>query len=526
MDISTKSDHIYSKIITLVIILLVCNINLFSQSHNDYVIIHNNRLKYVDSLVNHKQFDLAYLEYQKLANTSYILNELDTNRFVPKDPIYIPIQKSFPFSDDSLIKANYFNYPLKIENSLLSISDKEIINLFATQSAPPFWYISKAIEMNDSFIPKLYYERAIHNYFLQKYNLVIEDFERINFGKDYINTYGFIILGNTYYELGDYQKALEIINEGLKQNQKEISLFFQLNDENNTSSFIEEGLRLNRNEISLLDLYFDIIIRTKSTKECLVFIDSVSNLGGLLSNFKYRDWDSFKDKLVEFELMDLLVKNVPSDNYLPFLKERYKNGSMVPYSFISRNGIFIKPLYFYRIGEYDSLNVFFDLDKELGYNVCNHFVNNHLLKVDYLKKTYNIDSAIVLLLDFEKKISEPSEKRRIILVSLFDCYKAKKNLEKCFDISQQLLEEYQNCDVAYEKRGEFYELVGDIILAEKFYKKTLEINEFEPYANYRIGKLLISQNRLENAKIYFEKVLASNLDDYEILNEVKELLEP
>jgi tetratricopeptide (TPR) repeat protein len=123
-----------------------------------------------------------------------------------------------------------------------------------------------------------------------------------------------------------------------------------------------------------------------------------------------------------------------------------------------------------------------------------------------------------------KNILEINSKVKQAHYGLVEIYKQKGLLEDAKEQLEKVLERYPDEKKALYSLGDIALKIKDLITAKRCYQRLLELEPGLSIVHYKNGLLSLSENRIEEATIYFEKSLTIDPDFVPALNQLANIL--
>lgn len=469
----TKQNQLYTKIVKLFFILIfsLCFTISKSQSNLERIELHENQLKRADSLIEIKEYKKALNIYKNISSNNYLK---------------LPIQKhSTIFNINDYDTLSFFNH-YDFEKAILSVENFDIIYFLATQDGAPLWYIQKAIDLFGDKKKELYCYRGIYYYFSNNYKKSITDFE-YGLNSNCLNSEYYYYLSNMYLDFGDLEKA---------------------------NTFINKYNNLNPTNQSGLILKAEIIYQYYSTLDCLKFVDSIlqisSNWFDIYANNRIISILHQIKELCNLRLNEFEVEPDLTNSWCQFNNKKYTEDAF----------LFKANLYYNTQNYQKAINV------ENPYSRIKdiHFLSasGKLLKSKIFIGQNKIDSALIILDSLNLKYSSnfnPSFYRQILELE-FDANLKANNMEKCFQISEKLLEYFPKYYKSYEKKGILFYSLGDFNYSKSIFEKSISLNKFAANSNYYLGVLAFEKLDNNLGEYYFKIALEGGDIEKEIRIEI------
>lgn len=145
-----------------------------------------------------------------------------------------------------------------------------------------------------------------------------------------------------------------------------------------------------------------------------------------------------------------------------------------------------------------------NIKKAIDLKSDSHFFYYNLGQV--YKRNYKIDEAITANENSYERNSKyyPAIRELIILLRYRDKY------EDALKVAQEAYQNFPDNDDLLNLTGEIYNSLGNILEAENFFAKAIELNENNFHACANLGHLVHGRGETERSKELFEKSLAIN----------------
>ena len=424
------------------------------------------------------------------------------------------------------INKNDFKKTTKYLNNLPKFSDNDTLNLIIYESLKNYNFLFENKEMpsNDSTFSNLtLISRAFQSCYLGKKQTQFYFFDLINNKEVDYSRYIFFYINNLI-EQNKFQTAKDTTDQIDSLNSS--LLIMQTKnwiDNKKLEKFTE--IFSCKSESNILSEFFYLIANLYSSQndfEKSNFYINISNF--LNSKFKYN--------------LTLLAENYYQNN-------NYKKTENILNNFNKNDDIY----YWYKIKKKASI-----ISNELGTQVSLNFINSKFKKIknpslkilfdmaNITKGFEEYETSIVYYNKVLSKISLNSESRAEILYRRGSCYERLGQFEKSdkdllnsleinpndayvlnylayswlernykIDTSITMLEkaykQKKNDPYILDSVGWAYYLVGDLIKAEQFLRKSIKIMPDDPIVNDHYADILWAMNRKTQAKYYWQSVL-------------------
>jgi len=424
------------------------------------------------------------------------------------------------------INKNDFKKTTKYLNNLPKFSGNDTLNLIVYESIKNYNFLfeNKRMPSNDSTLSNL--------------TLISRAFQSCYLGKKQTQFYFFDLINNKEVDYSRY--IFFYINNLIEQNK-----FQTAKDTTDQIDSLNSSLLImqTKNWIDNKKLEkFTEIFSCKSESNILSeFFYLIANLYSSQNDFEksnfYINISNFLNPKFKFNL-SLLVENYYKNN-------NYKKTENILNNFNKNDDIY----YWYKIKKKASI-----ISNELGTQVSLNFINSKFKKIknpslkilfdmaNITKGFEEYETSIVYYNKVLSKISLNSESRAEILYRRGSCYERLGQFEKSdkdllnsleinpndayvlnylayswlernykIDTSITMLEkaykQKKNDPYILDSVGWAYYLVGDLIKAEQFLRKSIKIMPDDPIVNDHYADILWAMNRKTQAKYYWQSVL-------------------
>ena len=424
------------------------------------------------------------------------------------------------------INKNDFKKTIKYLNDLSKFSGNDTLNLIIYESLKNYNYLfeNKRIPSNDSAFNKL--------------SLISMAFQSCYLGEKQTQSYFDNLINNNEVDYSRY--IFFYINNLIEQNK-----FQTAKDTADQIDFLNSSLLImqTKNWIDNKKLEkFTEIFSCKSESNILSeFFYLIASLYSSQNDFEksnfYINISNFLNPKFKFNL-SLLAENYYKNN-------DYKKTENILNNFNEKDDIY----YWYKIKKKASI-----ISNELGIQESLNFINSKFKKIknpslkilfdmaNITKGFEEYETSIVYYNKVLSKISLNSESRAEILYRRGSCYERLGQFEKSdkdllnsleinpndayvlnylayswlernykIDTSIAMLEkaykQKKNDPYILDSVGWAYYLVGDLIKAEQFLRKSIKIMPDDPIVNDHYGDILCAMNRKTQAKYYWQSVL-------------------
>ena len=424
------------------------------------------------------------------------------------------------------INKNDFKKTTKYLNNLPKFSDNDTLNLIIYESLKNYNFLfeNKRMPSNDSTFSNL--------------TLISRAFQSCYLGEKQTQSYFFDLINNKEVDYSRY--IFFYINNLIKQNK-----FQMAKDTADQIDLLNSSLLImqTKNWIDNKKLEkFTEIFSCKSESNILSeFFYLIANLYSSQNDFEksnfYINISNFLNPKFKFNL-SLLAENYYKNN-------DYKKTENILNNFNENDDIY----YWYKIKKKASI-----ISNELGIQESLNFINSKFKKIknpslkilfdmaNITKGFEEYETSIVYYNKVLSKISLNSESRAEILYRRGSCYERLGQFEKSdkdllnsleinpndayvlnylayswlernykIDTSITMLEkaykQKKNDPYILDSVGWAYYLVGDLIKAEQFLRKSIKIMPDDPIVNDHYGDILWAMNRKTQAKYYWQSVL-------------------
>src|SRR5271166_2166891 len=126
--------------------------------------------------------------------------------------------------------------------------------------------------------------------------------------------------------------------------------------------------------------------------------------------------------------------------------------------------------------------------------------------------------------DFEKAVAlNPRDLRKRLV--LFRAYLTAKDYDKARDVADEVLRRIPNSALGFDMLGALELARGDTAAGRAALLKAREIRRSDPNANRNLARLAIADGKLDEARQYYEDILAGDLKNTQVYLELAELEE-
>ena len=424
------------------------------------------------------------------------------------------------------INKNDFKKTNKYLNNLTQFSDNDTLNLVIYESLKNYSFLfeNKRMPSNDSAFSNLtLISRAFQSCYLGQKQTQFYFFDLINNKEVDYSRYIFFYINNLigqnkFQTVKDTTDQIDLLNSSLLIMQTKNWI-----DNKKLEKFTE--IFSCKSELNILSEFFYLIANLYSSQNDFE-----------KSNF-YINISNFLNPKFKFNL-SLLAENSYKNN-------NYQKTENILNNFNENDDIY----YWYKIKKKASI-----ISNELGTQESLNFINSKFKKIknpslkilfDMANITKNFEEYETSIVYYNKvlsKISLNSESRAEILYRRGSCYERLGQFEKSdqdllnsleinpndayvlnylayswlernykIDTSITMLEkahkQKQNDPYILDSVGWAYYLVGDLIKAEQFLRKSIKIMPDDPIVNDHYGDILWAMNRKIQAKYYWQSVL-------------------
>lgn len=398
------------------------------------------------------------------------------------------------------IAENNFDMAIKALEKAYSIDDSNVDILKnlglcyhkINQNTQAQEFFDKVLKLDPEDATSLYYSGAI-NLLNKDYERAKELFEKVlEIRKEYIDAYK--NLGIVYFSIKDTKKAVEVFEQGLEYADEDVEYYRLL-----ASAYIVN--KENQHAINLIEAFFE---RT-NIKTFELYNLLGSGYLGIQNPIKAREaylnsivLNDQNNTVAQKALNLLNALDSDAEKYHKMIKEKASIGEVVNASIdlIERNKVdeaigFLK--FALDTGGYEHPKIFFTLSAL--YEMKGQF-NDALL---CLYKILNMQEA-----------TKPVEIKLVQLFLQLD------KMTEAFAVLNKMVKKYPyEVDIYYTYANAFI-LYGDLIKAEEYLKKTIEMNPESSYsalAHKDLGCIYLQQSNMDYARDEFQKALDLHPDN-------------